>query len=61
LASLDLYTIIVHVYLAWSKAVRSSVDCLIGACALRHSLTVAHRDRDFDALAKVSLLKIRRI
>jgi hypothetical protein len=41
--------------------VRSSVDCLIGACALRNSLTVAHHDRDFDALAKVSLLKIRRI
>jgi hypothetical protein len=41
--------------------VRSSVDCLIGACALRNSLTVAHHDRDFDALAKVSLLEVRRI
>jgi len=41
--------------------VRSSVDCLIGACALRNSLTVAHHDRDFDALAKVSPLEVRRI
>lgn len=41
--------------------VRSSVDCLIDACALRNSLTVAHHDRDFDALAKVSLLEVRRI
>jgi len=41
--------------------IRSSIDCLIGACALRNSLTVAHHDRDFDALAKVSLLEVRRI
>lgn len=41
--------------------VRSSVDCLIGACALRNSLTVAHHDRDFDALAKVSPLEVHRI
>ena len=36
--------------------VRSSVDCLIAACAIRHSLTVLHHDRDFDLLAKVSAL-----
>lgn len=36
--------------------VRSSVDCLIAACAIRHGLTVLHRDRDFPALAKVSPL-----
>ena len=41
--------------------VRSGVDCLIGARALRNSLTVAHHGRDFDALAKVSLLEVRRI
>ena len=40
--------------------IRSSVDCLIGACALRNSLTVLHRDRDFDALARVSPLEVRR-
>ena len=36
--------------------VRSGTDCLIAACALRHGLTVVHRDRDFPALAKVSNL-----
>ncbi len=41
--------------------VRSGVDCLIGACALRNSLTVLHRDRDFDALAAVSPLEARRV
>ncbi len=39
--------------------VRSSVDCLIGACALRHGLTVLHRDRDFGFLARVSSLRAR--
>lgn len=39
--------------------VRSSVDCLIAACALRHDLVVVHRDRDFPALARVSALKQR--
>ena len=38
---------------------RSSVDCLIAACAIRHDLTVLHRDRDFDVLARVSLLRQR--
>lgn len=41
--------------------VRSSVDCLIAACALRHGLTVLHRDRDFGALARVSALDARDI
>ena len=41
--------------------VRSSVDCLIAACALRNSLTVLHQDRDFDALAKIAPLDVRRI
>jgi predicted nucleic acid-binding protein len=40
--------------------VRSSVDCLIAACALRNDLEVLHRDRDFDALARVSRLRSRR-
>ncbi|HVR09914.1 MAG TPA: PIN domain-containing protein [Thermoanaerobaculia bacterium] len=39
--------------------VRSGIDCLIAACALRHGLTVAHRDRDFDLLARVSPLIVR--
>ena len=41
--------------------VRSGVDCLIGACALRNSLPVMHHDRDFDALARVASLETVRI
>ena len=39
------------------KTVRSGVDCLIAACAIRHGLTVLHHDRDFAALAGVSRLQ----
>jgi predicted nucleic acid-binding protein len=39
--------------------VRSSVDCLIAACAIRQDLEVLHRDRDFAALAEVSALRQR--
>jgi predicted nucleic acid-binding protein len=41
--------------------VRSSVDCLIAACALRNGLTVAHHDRDFAALARVSSLQVHEV
>ena len=41
--------------------VRSSVDCLIAACAIRHDLTVLHVDRDFTQLARISHLSERRI
>ena len=41
--------------------VRSNIDCLIGACAIRHSLTVLHRNRDFDGLAQISPLEVRQI
>ena len=37
--------------------VRSSVDCLIAACAIRHDLEVLHVDRDYGALARVSGLR----
>lgn len=40
--------------------VRSSVDCLIAACAIRHDLEVLHVDRDYDALTTISALKVRR-
>ncbi len=39
--------------------IRSGVDCLIAACALRNDLTVLHRDRDFEKLARVSRLRVR--
>jgi predicted nucleic acid-binding protein len=41
--------------------VRCSIDCLIGACALRNSLSVLHHDRDFDALARVAPLEVRQL
>lgn len=41
--------------------VRSSVDCLIAACAIRHDLEVLHRDRDYPNLARVSPLRHRDI
>ncbi len=41
--------------------IRSSIDCLIAACALRHGLSVLHRDRDYPQLAKVSALQQRRV
>jgi predicted nucleic acid-binding protein len=41
--------------------IRSSVDCLIAACAIRHDLMVLHRDRDFEALATISPLRARNV
>lgn len=41
--------------------VRSGVDCLIAACAIRHDLTVVHVDRDFDLIARVAPLRQRRL
>ena len=41
--------------------VRSSTDCLIAACALRHDLEVLHRDRDYRQLSAVSGLKSRTV
>lgn len=39
--------------------VRSSVDCVIAACAIRHDLDVLHRDRDYRQIARVSALRHR--
>jgi predicted nucleic acid-binding protein len=41
--------------------VRSGVDCLIAACAIRHGIPVLHYDRDFTLLSRVSSLKEQRI
>jgi len=41
--------------------VRSGVDCLIAACAIRNHLTVLHLDRDFELIARVSSLDARTI
>jgi predicted nucleic acid-binding protein len=40
--------------------IRSSVDCLIAVCAIRNDVEVIHRDRDFEALARISPLRARR-
>ena len=41
--------------------VRSGVDCVIAACALRHDLTVLHRDRDYGAIARISALSVKEL
>jgi predicted nucleic acid-binding protein len=41
--------------------VRSGVDCLIAACAVRHDLEVLHHDRDYDAIARIAPLRSRRV
>ena len=58
----EVYYEAVDLYRAARRAgitVRSSVDCLIAACALRHDLTVLHRDRDYTALATICPLSSR--
>jgi predicted nucleic acid-binding protein len=40
--------------------VRSGVDCLIAACAVRNDLDLLHKDRDFDTLARISTLRSHR-
>jgi predicted nucleic acid-binding protein len=59
---LDLFLEAVSLYRSARRAgltVRSGVDCVVAACAIRHDLTVLHHDRDFPALASVSVLKQR--
>jgi predicted nucleic acid-binding protein len=41
--------------------IRSGVDCLIAACAIRHDLTALHHDRDYAAIARVSELSHRQL
>lgn len=40
---------------------RSSIDCLIAECAIRNNLIVLHHDRDFDSIARISPLEVRRL
>ena len=42
-------------------SVRSSVDCLIAACAIHHRLPILHIDGDYGALARVSTLEARQV
>lgn len=41
--------------------IRSSVDCLIAACAIENECQVHHKDRDFRFIEEVCGLKILRI
>jgi predicted nucleic acid-binding protein len=41
--------------------IRSGVDCLIAASALRHELDVLHADRDYDAIARIAPLRVKRL
>lgn len=41
--------------------IRSGIDCLIAACAIRNGMSVLHRDRDFDRLARISPLESRTV
>lgn len=41
------------------ETVRSIVNCLIGAVALRHDVALVHKDRDFEVLGRVAGLRHR--
>ncbi len=41
--------------------IRSSVDCLIAASAIRHDLIILHHDRDFPRLARISTLREQQV
>ncbi|HEU4935464.1 MAG TPA: PIN domain-containing protein [Vicinamibacterales bacterium] len=60
----DVYFQSVDLYRSGRRAgftIRSSVDCVIAACAIRHQLEVLHHDRDFDSIARISPLRARNI
>ena len=57
---LDLYLAAADIYLSGRRkglTIRSSIDCLIAAVALRHDLVVWHDDRDFETIGKYTSLK----
>ena len=41
--------------------VRSGVDCLLAATAIAHDLDLLHDDRDYEAIARVSSLRVLRL
>jgi hypothetical protein len=41
--------------------IRSSTDCLIAAIAIENGVPVWHKDRDFEAIARYTGLRTRRI
>lgn len=60
----DVFTLAVDLYRSARRGgltIRSSIDCLIAACAIRNDLQILHVDRDYEALARVSSLRHRSI
>jgi predicted nucleic acid-binding protein len=41
--------------------IRSSIDCLIAAIAIREDVPVMHDDRDFDVIARFTSLRISKL
>jgi predicted nucleic acid-binding protein len=59
--TIDLYQEAAQIYRAARRAgfpIRSGVDCLIAAAAIRHNLSLLHADRDFGAIAHVTPLRL---
>lgn len=40
--------------------IRSSIDCLIAAIAIRNGVSVWHKDRDYDTIARFTPLRVMR-
>jgi predicted nucleic acid-binding protein len=60
----DVFLHAAELYRAGRRAgvtIRSGVDCLIAACAIRNNLEVLHHDRDYDGIARISSLRARRL
>lgn len=60
----DVFLLAADLYRSGRRAgvtIRSGVDCVIAACAIRNHLEVLHHDRDFDAIARISPLRVRHL
>jgi predicted nucleic acid-binding protein len=61
---LDVVLEATNLYRAGRRAgvtLRSTLDCVIATCAIRHHLEVLHADRDYDAISRISPLLSRNI
>ena len=50
-----------HIYFTCRRrgiTIRSTIDCLIAQIAIEHDLYLLHNDRDFDAIARVTGMRI---
>lgn len=62
--NLDSYLLASDIYRTGRQkgiTIRSSIDCLIAAIAIQNKLPIWHQDRDFDAIAKFTALKIENL